>query len=282
MGTITLPLDFLAKKLNISASEFAETFKIGEGEDAINATLLKELESKFDSVFESKFNEGHKDGHGEALRKGLSEREKNFSDKYGVKKGTFDEMGDELINKIKEANKNLDPNDVRATEVYLNDIKKRDDEIAQLQNTITENQNQFQWQATTQKSRRAFEKMLKDEGFDMSNTKLIDLVFNQSISGKHKPTLTDDEDIVMIDDSGTKVRVSGKDVLSYYDHSKSIASTYLNVGGQPPATPGGQTTGGIGQQYTFKTYEEAEAALDKATSKEEQDQIIEAAKKFLD
>lgn len=273
---IRIPVDFLARKLNCSAEELRSALTT-DSDDALTKEQIKELESKFDSTFDAKFQDGKKEGHGEALRKTLSDREKEFAETYGVKQGSFIQMGKDLADKLKEANSKIDENDVKNSEVFIDSIREKEAEIKALKEQIEDQRSKFEWNTLVDKAKKTFISAVSEK-YDISNIDLVDLVFERTVSGDVIPSLNADGELIMIHrEDGKPLRSKGAELVKYSDFIlNEHAAKYLHPVDPTAKTPGGTTVAST--KYSFKTFAEASAALDKATTDEEKDAIIEASK----
>lgn len=128
---VTIKLEQLADMLGRSAGEIAEALKEGEGLKGADE-VSRYVKGEIEKMIEKSFKRGSGEGHGRGKREVLTEAEKNLKAKYGVEGDGIDEVVSNIVDQVRK-NTEIDPNDVKNSELFISETKKLKERINDLE-----------------------------------------------------------------------------------------------------------------------------------------------------
>ncbi len=224
--------EFLASVLGTSQGEITEALKDGE-EFKSQAEIEGFVKSKIDELVYQAKKKGHTEGHGRGFKESLTAKERELKEKYGVDGKDIDEIFESAVEAAKTTSQS-NPEDVKNSEVYINDTKKLKQIIEEKDNEIVSIKKGFERTETFRGARQYGEKLLKDQNFvlpdddDIANN-LIATIF-EKLEDDNTKIATVDGKLVVLDANGKpKENEAGTKDITFDDHLISTAKRYLKV-----------------------------------------------------
>lgn len=200
-----LSLEFLADVLKTSPGELTDALKDGEEfkpQAEIEAHIRKVAE---DNLFKAK-QSGKTEGKNWGTKESLTAKEKELKAKFNVEGANLDEIIDNLIDSAKQHSK-LNPDDVKGSEVYINETKRLKALLAEKDAAIEKQASDFTKKETMRHAREYGMSILKKGNFVMPDDQDI---LDEAISNL----------FAKIEDENTQIRLEGDKILVLDSHGK--------------------------------------------------------------
>lgn len=259
-----ISLEVLANVLKTEPGVLAESLKNAEKPEAV---LNGIIQKRMDEVRKT----GHDDGYGRGKRESLSALEKELAKKHEI---TEYEGIEGLVNGIIEkhtSHSKLNPDDVRKSEIFLNEMRVKDDLIKQSKADLKKFKEEVEFNHQKTIVNDAALKVITNpenkfrlpENEDVKNTHVN--TFLQSLWTGVKYDIKDGKIIGVLDaDKGDIIRDADYKPLSAEDFVKSKAQSYFEImQGDPGRSGTGNTTqaaNGGGSTVNYATKEDFLAA----------------------
>lgn len=249
-----LSLEFLADVLKTSPGELTDALKDGEefkSQAEIEAHIRKVAE---DNLFKAK-QSGKTEGKNWGTKESLTAKEKELKAKFNVDGANLDEIIDNLIESAKQHSK-LNPDDVKGSEVYINETKRLKALIAEKEAAIEKQASDFTKKETMRHAREYGMSILKKGNFVMPDDQdILDEAISNlfaKIEDENTQIKLEGDKILVLDANGKpKENETGTRELSFDDHLTAKAKRYFkqavidnrqspankNKPDQPPANP---------------------------------------------
>lgn len=230
MSEPTFTLEFLADVLGTSHGELTEALKDGENLKP-QADIEAHIKKTFgDQLLKSKLS-GKKEGNDWGKKESLTAKEKEFKAKYNVEGNNLEEIVDNAVEAAKQHSK-LNPDDVKSSEVYINETKKLKALLAEKDNEIANQANAFAKKETMRHAKEHGMSILKKFNFVLPDDQDI---LDEAI-GNLFSKLEDESTVISLDGKLLKVldaagkpkeNEAGTKEISFEDHLVSKAKRYF-------------------------------------------------------
>jgi hypothetical protein len=229
---IEISEEFLASVLGTDAGEITEALKDGDSvkpQDEVEAWI----KSKYDEAIYRAKKSGHTEGHGRGLRESLTSKERELKEKFGVEGKTIDEVIDNVIGSV-QANSKASPDDVKNSEVYINETKRLKAIIAEKEAELEGAKSSFTKAETLRAARAHGEKLLKAKNYvlpddeEIANT-LVSTLFEKLEDDNTRLSLADGRIVVLDKDGRPKENESGTKDLTFDDLFEQKARKFFKV-----------------------------------------------------
>ena len=225
-----LTLEFLADVLETSPGELTQALKDGENFKP-QADIEAIIKSQFGEKLLSAKLSGKKEGKSWGEKESLTAKEKALKAKFGVEGSNLDEIVDAAVEAAKQHSK-LNPEDVKNSEVYINDTKRLKALLKEKEDEIASKVSSFQKAETMRVAKEAGLRLLKEKNFvlpeneDIKET-MLSTLFEKLEDDQTRVSLVDGK-IVILDANGRiKENESGTRELSFEDHFVSKSKKFF-------------------------------------------------------
>mgnify|MGYP006321290635 FL=1 len=225
-----LTLEFLADVLETSPGELTQALKDGENFKP-QADIEAFVKSQFSEKLLSAKLSGKKEGKSWGEKESLTAKEKALKAKFGVEGSNLDEIVDAAVEAAKQHSK-LNPEDVKNSEVYINDTKRLKALLKEKEDEISAKVSSFQKAETMRVAKEAGLRLLKEKNFvlpeneDIKET-MLSTLFEKLEDDQTRVSLVDGK-IVILDANGRiKENESGTRELSFEDHFVSKSKKFF-------------------------------------------------------
>ncbi len=225
-----LTLEFLADVLETSPGELTQALKDGENFKP-QADIEAIIKSQFGEKLLSAKLSGKKEGKSWGEKESLTAKEKALKAKFGVEGANLEEIIDNAVEAAKQHSK-LNPEDVKNSEVYINDTKRLKALLKEKEDEIASKVSSFQKAETMRVAKEAGLRLLKEKNFvlpeneDIKDT-MLSTLFEKLEDDQTRVSLVDGK-IVILDANGRiKENESGTRELSFEDHFVSKSKKFF-------------------------------------------------------
>lgn len=242
-------VESIASGLGTDAGEFSEAL-IKEGENSqLDLEKLSGLLSKVtkDRIIKVS-GESRDEGYGRAKKETMEQLESRLAEKYGVEKTRFDDMLDGIITKQKETFK-ANPNDIRNSDVYLNDIKAEQKKAEELRKDFETKQQGWKREQVQLLGQSRAQRYLEDSNFSLpeDQTKkdnLIKLFLNDVFNNPETRIEPEGGNLKILDKDGYPIRNEMKEEINFDDFLEAKATMYFEKrNDRKPASTGNHREG---------------------------------------
>jgi hypothetical protein len=227
---IEISTEFLANALGASQGEIDQALKDGENfkpQEAVESYI----KSKVDEIVFKAKQSGKKEGKDWGLKESLTSKEKALKEKFGVEGANLDEIVDAAVEAAKQHSK-LNPEDVKSSEVYINETKRLKSLVEAKEKEIEEKVSSFAKTETMRAAKEAGLRLLKEKNFvlpdneDIKDTMLSTLF--EKLEDDQTRISVQDGKIVVLDANGRiKENETGTKELTFEDHFVSRSKKFF-------------------------------------------------------
>jgi len=229
---IELTPEFLADVLETSPGELTQALKDGE-QFKPQADIEAIIKSQFGEKLLAAKLSGKKEGKSWGEKESLTAKEKALKAKFGVEGNNIDEIVEAAIEAASKHSK-LNPEDVKNSEVYINDTKRLKAALKEKDDEIAAKVSSFQKAETMRVAKEAGLRLLKEKNFvlpdneDIKET-MLSTLFEKLEDDQTKVSLIDGK-IVILDANGRiKENESGTKEMTFEDHFVSKSKKFFQV-----------------------------------------------------
>jgi len=259
-------LELIADVLGTSAGSLSELIESDNDEKS-----AENLKKHFNSVIQKKIDKAKRLGKDEALgqakRTALDKAESELAEKYGVDKKELPDLVESIVEKNREKIKS-NPDDIRNSDVYLEDIKKVKDEYKKLEDSFDQfktNQKKEKVHSSVQQSARSLlqEKFALPED-KKKRSRMVDLFLNDLLGSDVSFDLDDDGKVKVLDSNGNPLRTEMMDEIELDKLVEKRASEIFDpkqdCGRQSPnnRNNGGGGAGSGGEDFEIPSFTTSE------------------------
>lgn len=273
-------LELIAGVLGTSAGSLSELIESDDNEKS-----AENLKKHLTGVLQSKIDKAKKAGKDEALgqakRTALDKAESELADKYGVEKADLADLVESIVEKNREKIKS-NPDDIRNSDVYLEDIKKVKDEYKKLEDSFKEykdTQKTEQIHSSVEQSARS----LIEEKFDLpedekKRSRMVDLFLKDLIGSDVSFDLDKEGEIRVLDANGNPLRTDMMDEVEFdklvEKNASEIFDPKQDTGRQSPNNRGaGGGSGAEGSDFQVPAFTSSEEFVNILNETEDPKQI---------
>lgn len=225
-----LSLEFLADVLKTSPGELTDALKDGEDfkpQAEIEAYIRKIAE---DNLFKAK-QSGKTEGKNWGIKESLTAKEKELKAKFNVEGANLDEIIANIIDETVQHSK-LNPDDVKSSEVYINETKRLKALIQEKEQAIEKQASEFTKKETMRHAREVGMEILKKANFVLpDDPDILDEAISNlfaKIEDESTQIKLDGNKILVLDSTGKpKENETGTRELSFDDHLTAKAKRYF-------------------------------------------------------
>lgn len=283
MEKVTLSLEFLASLLGKDAGSLADTLKNAEGQQKSDDDIQDFVKSEITKKIDAAKKAGKDESYGRAKRETAEDIEKKIAEKLGVEKSDIESMVDTWIDTNQKKFKATKPEDIKNSDVYINDIKAEREKYKSLEDKFKADKANWEQEVVKDQAMRTGMDLIREAGFilpeDSSRMKnQLKLFFSDLLSDPNITLKKDDDKIKVLDKDGNPIRNDLMDEVDFNTFITSKADTYFDKaapGGKK--SPGNKTDkpGGDIKIPEFKTPEEFMSALDQQSDDKVKDKMYE-------
>jgi hypothetical protein len=227
---VTLPLEFLQNLLGKTAGEITEALKDGE-EFKSQEEIESFIKESYDASILKAKSSTRKEGFDWGKKKFLADKEKELREKFGVEGVDLDEIIEHAVEDARKSSK-LNPDDVKNSEVFINETKRLKTIIKEKEDEIASKEANF--------TRAEIMRVAKEQGLKFLNDKKFVMPDDDDIRDEHLSNLFEklensetklsiiDGKIVVLDANGRpKENDKGTAELSFEDYFSTRAKRYF-------------------------------------------------------
>lgn len=257
-------MEFVASVLGTEPGVLAESLKSADG----NLKPEAEIQQSLKELFGKKLNDARKtgldEGYGRGKKEGLSSEEKKIAQKFEIAEYQgIEGLIDAIVSKTSQHSK-LNPDDVRKSEHYINDLKAKNEEIKKLKGDYENFKGQVEFEKISSKVNSAIKSIIENPENKYvlpTNPTIRENLFNSMVAnvwnGGYKFEVGD-KAIGVLDKEGQPVRDEMLTPVTFEDFVHGHAKGFFEIAqGDGRSGTGAQTQGaGAGQTFKFQNGED--------------------------
>ena len=243
-------VESVASGLGAEADEFTEAL-VKEG-DEITGIDFEKLSGKLQNVVKSRIDsvsrESRDEGYGRAKKETMEQIEARLAEKYGVQKSKFDDMMEEIVSKQKETFK-ANPNDIRNSDIYLNDIKAEKERLKELEQSFEKEKKNWKAQQVQLLGQNKATQYLTGSNFALPEDQskrdnLVRLFLKDVFNDPENRIEPEGASLKVLDKDGYPVRNEMKEPITFDDYLESKANLYFEKrSDKKPSSPNNHAQG---------------------------------------
>lgn len=244
MENVNISVELLASVLGTDAGVLAESLKNADGN--LDGFVKENFTKRIGSIRK----EGLDEGYGRGKREGLSSKEKELAAKYEI--GDFSGGMDNLLDAILEKNtqkSKLNPDTVRTSEIYINDLKQKSDEALKYKTELKQYKEAVESEKIKGIVNKAALSIIENQenkyvlpSNDVIKGNLVNTFLESIWKDGVKYDIKDGKILGVMDKEGTLLRDEMQQPMTYESYVRKIAEGYFEVSqSDNRQTPGAKT-----------------------------------------
>lgn len=273
---ITIDLELLAEVLNKQPGELSEALTKKEDDEikpVEKSQAKKYIKEAFSEHVQTVKRELRDEGYGRGKKEALSNLEKSLAEKYGVDVMEAEKMIDKIVEE-KTKVKADDPDKIKQSEVYINDIRAEIEKREKIESDFNEFKTNVDRHEQQNTVKSKIDLMLEENNFvlpekPLRREKLKKALYREILDDSETKFEIDDQGIRVLNKDGKPKRNDNLKELNFKDYTLSVAKTYFDIAeGDGRNSPGNKNgdgsaggSGAGGEEFQFPKIESREKGM---------------------